>query len=168
LSTKGTKDTKIIFTRKFFCPRKARKLFFPCGRGFCPRKVFFVHERHEKHEFFFLADEVFVHESFFLSTKGTKSTNLFFPCGRGFCPRNVFFVHERHEKHEFFLVLYKSVWVAQKGLMAGKSKFSGQDVPAGSQQRAQHTCLGFKKNRQGACFSKVQYVSLAIVNFKAP
>jgi len=60
------------------------------------------------------------------------------------------------------------VWVAQKGLMAGKSKFSGQDVPAGSQQRAQHTCLGFKKNRQGACFSKVQYVSLAIVNFKAP
>jgi len=34
-------------------------------------------------------------------------------------------------------------------------------------QRAQHTAHEFKK-RQGACFSKVQHVSLGIVDFKPP
>jgi len=48
-----------------------------------------------------------------------------------------------------------------KRMDTGKIKLSSQEAPARPQQRAQHTALEFKENRQVACFFKVQFVSFA-------
>jgi len=86
--------------------------------------------------------------------------NLFALAAQALLKRRSYFFRNKHKN----AVLHESKWVAQEGLIRVKSSFPVKTRLLFFKSARSTPLTSSKKNRQGACFFKVWFVSFDIVN----